>query len=381
MARVLQILTRLAVRGVPRHVLDLSAALLARGHQVEVVAGQSEPGEGNLWEEAARRGIPATFVPALRRAVAPAADAAAFAGLYRHIRRTRPDIVHTHIAKAGVLGRLAARLAGVPALVHTYHGQIGELEGTSLRSRLLRAGEALAARRSDALIAVSAYTAAGLQQLGVGRRDQYHVIRNGIDLERFAEPAGERPNGLEGSPLLGAVASLTAEKGLDLLLQALPPLSAAHPHLRLFLLGDGPLRPALETQARALGLESRVRFCGNLPDIRPYLQAFDLLVLPSRREGLGLVLMEAMAAGIPVVAARVGGIPELVGHGQQGWLVPPEDPVALSEAIAHLLADPQLRGALAQGGRERASREFGLGTMVDQVEGLYHRLLTRQEGS
>jgi glycosyltransferase involved in cell wall biosynthesis len=376
-ARVLQILTRLAVRGVPRHVLDLSAGLRERGHQVEVIAGRSEPGEGGLWEEARQRGIPATYLPSLRRALSPAADAAAFAGLYRLIARARPDVAHTHISKAGVLGRLAARLAGVPAVLHTYHGQVEELEGNSLKSRFLRAGERLVARRTDALIAVSGETAAGLRALGLGRADQYRVIRNGIDLERFAPDQGVLPVALPGSPLLGAVASFTPEKGLDLLLQALPGLSAHYPQLRLCLVGDGPLRPALEAQARTLGLAERVHFAGNAPDVRPYLLAFDLLVVPSRREGQGRVLMEAMALGRPVLAARVGGIPELVRHGHSGWLVPPGDPSALAQAIADLLGDPPRRAALAREGRARAGREFGLEAMVRQVEELYLEVLAR----
>ncbi|MBM3277977.1 MAG: glycosyltransferase family 4 protein [Candidatus Handelsmanbacteria bacterium] len=376
MARILQLVTRLAVRGVPRHVLDLSEGLRHRGHQVEIVAGQSEPGEGELWEEARQRGIPTTFLPALRRPLSPAADAAAFAGLWRHLARTRPQLVHTHISKAGVLGRLAARLAGVPVVLHTYHGQVEEVEGRGPQGRLLRAAEALAASCSDALIAVSADTAAGLQALGVGRAGQYRLIRNGIDLERFA-PQATPPAPVTGSPLLGSVASLTPEKGLELLIAALPSLAAMHPLLRLCIVGEGPLRPALEAQIRALGLEGRVDLAGNTPDVRPYLRAFDLVVTPSRREGQGRVLMEALALGRPVLAARVGGIPELIEHGQQGWLVPPEDPEALGQGAAHLLANPGLCAALAQRGRQRALREFGLDTMIAQVEALYAELLGR----
>lgn len=377
MARILQILTRLAVRGVPRHVLDLSAGLLAKGHQVEIIAGRSEPGEGSLWEDAKRLQIPATYLPALQRAVSPRTDAVAFAGLYRAIRRARPDIVHTHISKAGVLGRLAAHLAGVPVVVHTYHGQVEELEGPSLRSRLLRAGEQLACRRTHALIAVSAQTAAGLQALGLGTPSQYRVIRNGIDLKYFSPDLDEPPAVLPGSPLLGVIASLTPEKGLDLIIGALGNLAPRYPQLRLCLVGDGPLRRELEAQAHALGLETRIHFAGNVEDVRPYLRALDLLVVPSRREGQGRVLMEAMALGRPVMATRVGGIPELVCHGHNGWLVPPEDPAALAQAIAALLDDPPLRTALAREGRRCAEGEFGLEQMVAQVEELYLELLAR----
>lgn len=377
MARILQIVTRLAVRGVPRHVLDLSAGLIARGHAVEVIAGRSEPGEGSLFEEARSRNIPVESVESLQRAVAPGADLAAFAALFRKIRQSRCQIVHTHISKAGVLGRLAARLAGAPAVVHTFHGLVEEVGGHSIRSRLFLAGERLAARASDRLIAVSQDTADRLQAMGIGVPSQYAVIRNGIDLERF-DPAAVRERApVAGSPLIGTIASLTPEKGVDLLLEAVPGLAARYPGLRLCLVGDGPLRPALQEQAQRLGVADRVEFAGNVAEVRPYLAAFDLFVLSSRREGMGRVLLEAMAMSCPVVATRAGGIPELVRHGQNGYLVPPEDPAALKAAICELLQDPPQREALGQAGRE-AVRDFGLEGMIDRVEELYLELLARK---
>jgi len=299
---------------------------------------------------------------------------AAFAALYHKIKQGRFQIVHTHISKAGILGRLAARCAGAPVVLHTFHGQVEELSDGSPRSRIFLACERLAARGADALIAVSQETAAGLQALGIGTPGQYVVIPNGIDLERFCPEAVRQQVSVAGAPLIGTIASLTPEKGIDLLLQAFAGLAGRHPGLRLCLVGDGPLRPALQEQARDLGLAGRVEFAGNVPDVRPYLAAFDLFVLPSRREGMGRVLLEAMALGRPVVAARAGGIPELVRHGHSGWLVPPEDPAALAAAIDALLREAPRREALARAGRETA-RQFGLEAMIAQVEQLYGALL------
>lgn len=380
MARVLQLVTRLAMRGVPRHVLDLAEGLAARGHAVEVVAGRSEPGEGSLWEEAGSRNIPVIWAPSLQRAVSPAADLAAFAALWQQIRQGHYEIVHTHISKAGLLGRLAARLAGTPAVLHTYHGQVGELSDGSIRSRIFLSGERLAARLSDGLIGVSQETVAGLLALGIGRPGQYTVIPNGIDLERFCPEAVDTRAPVKGDPLIGTIASLTPEKGVDLLIEAVPGLVSRHPGLRLCLVGDGPLRQALQAQARDLGVADRVEFAGNAADVRPYLAAFALFVLPSRREGMGRVLMEAMALGRPVLATRVGGIPELVRHGHSGWLVPPADPAALAEGIDALLRDAPRRQALARAGRE-AARHFGLEAMVARVEQLYGALLARKARS
>ena len=370
--RVLHIVTRLVVRGVPRHVLEVAAGLDPERYQVEVLAGRSEPDEGSLWEEARDRGLTVHSVPALQRAVNPRADLAAFMAIFRAIRRGRYHIVHTHISKAGVLGRLAARCAGVPVVLHTYHGQVGEvLEGT-LKSRLLLASERFAARLSNALVAVSRETAQHLADHGVGADHQ--IIRNSIDLSHFGDWAGP-PAALKGRPLLGAVGSLTPEKGFDLLVRAVLELLPELPELQVYILGDGPGRRPLQEQARSLGLEEVVHLPGIVPDVRPYLAAFDIFVQPSRSEGLSGALLEAMAMGRPVVATRVGGNPEAVVHGRTGLLVPPEDAPGLVRAIAGLWGDQAERRALSAAGRELVWSEFDRGNMICQIDELYQALL------
>ena len=375
--RVLQIVTRLAVRGVPRHVLELAAGLNRERFTVEVLAGRSEPGEGELWPEAELRGLKTWFVPPLQRAVNPVADARAYAMLCRRIGQGRYDIVHTHISKAGILGRLAARQRDVPVVVHTYHGRVQELQGRSLKSRFFRACERRAARWSDLLIAVSQATIRQCLDSGIGQVDQYRVIHNGIDLPHFLNyRRGARPFACPDEvPIIGAIGSLTAEKGIDVLLQAMPGLLDRYPRLQLCVVGDGPLRSQLQEMARELGIGEQVHFPGIVTDVRTWLAHFDVLVAPSRREGLPTVLLEAMALGCPVVASRVGGVPEIVTDGASGLLVPAGAPGELGQAIDLLLRDRDGRLGMGRAGRERVVERFGLEAMLRQTESAYEQLL------
>ena len=380
--RVLQIVTRLAVRGVPRHVLNVAAGLNPQRYCVELLAGRSEPEEGELWEEARERGIEARYLPALQRAVNPRADLAAFRAIYRQLRQGEYDIVHTHISKAGILGRLAARCAGVPVLVHTYHGRIEEVHGGSFRGRLFLACERTAARWTDLLVAVSRETARQCANSGIGATSQYRVIHNGIDLKPFFDFQGNDAAPFESKkgPLIGAIGSLTPEKGLEGLLEAASMLRGRYPQLQVAIVGDGILRPRLQERARQLDIQESVRFTGIVDDVRPWLASFDLLAMPSLSEGFGVTLLEAMAMGCPVVASRVGGIPEVVTDGKHGLLAAPGDANALAEAIDTLLRDEGRRRTMGENGREHVVREFGLEKMLRRLEQEYEELLATTKG-
>jgi glycosyltransferase involved in cell wall biosynthesis len=370
--RVLQIVTRLVQRGVPRYVLDVAAGLNPDRYVVEILAGRGDPEEGSRWEEAHERGIKTYSVAALQRAINPLGEAVAFAAIYQKIRKGDYDIVHTHISKAGILGRLAAKCAGVPVIIHTYHGKVEELYDGSFKSRILLACERMAARITDAIVAVSEDTARISLEGGIGSAPQYEVIHNGIDVGHFRNfvMGGGLPVELNGKRLVGAIGSLTEEKGLDVLLRAWPRLLDQYPDLQLCLIGDGPLRSCLQDMAR-----DRVYFTGNLDDVRPWLGEFEVLLLPSRREGLPTVVLEAMAMGRPVVASRIGGVPEVVLDGRTGLLVPPEDPVVLATAVGELLQDASRRQEWGRAGQERVKKEFGLEKMIRKLEQLYEDLL------
>ena len=319
--RVLQVVTRLVRRGVPRHVLDLAAGLDSNRFDVDVLAGSGSPDEGSRWEEARDRGLQVVHVPELFREVRPLSDIRAFRKIRNRIRSGAYQIVHTHISKAGILGRLAARSAGVPVVAHTYHGVVEETSDNSWRGHLFLRCERLAARNTDALIAVSHDTRRACLEHRIGSPTQYSVIHNGINLREFDGcPLGTLPPDLAGKRLIGAVGSLTSEKGVEILLQALDRLATDYDDLHLCVLGDGPLRSILESAAASMQNGGRVSFHGNVEDVRPWLGAFELLVLPSYREGLPTVVIEAMAMSRPVVATRVGGVPEIVEHDDTGLL-------------------------------------------------------------
>ena len=373
--RVLQIVTRLVVRGVPRHVLDLATHLDSERFELEVLAGRGEPDEGSLWEEAGDRGVVTHRVEELQRAVNPITDLRAYRAIFNHIKKGEYDIVHTHISKAGVIGRLASKRAGGPAIVHTYHGNIEELDRRTLASRAYLKFEQLAANMSDALIAVSDDVMSKTCGMGIGSREQFRVIPNGIDLTQFDPTRSwDYPAGLSGTPILGTIGSLTPEKGVDVLLEAMPAIVKEIPTLQLCIVGDGILKEELQRQAERLGIASNVHFAGVAADVRPWLAAFDLFVLASRREGMGRVLMEAMAMGVPVIGTRVGGIPEIIEDGVNGQLVDSEDSGVLTATILELVGDAESCRRQGDEGIHTA-REFGMARVAGEVGSLYDQLL------
>lgn len=374
--RVLQLVTRLAVRGVPHHVLNLAAGLDKGRYETVVLAGRSDPGEGSLLEDARSRGIPVIELPLLQRRIDPVTDARAFVAIYRLLRAGRYHLVHTHISKAGFIGRLAARCAGVPVVVHTYHGWVQEVHDENVAGRLLLACEKLAARTSDAVIAVSNSVVEDALGNGIGTRPLYSIVPNGIDLTRFPRSGvPSDPRTVEGKPVLGVVGSMTSEKGYEVLLDAMVEVKRRFPKVQLYVIGDGPLRVDLETRAGQLELGETVRFLGRVEDVRSWLYAFDLVLQPSLREGQGLALLEAMAAGCPVIASRVGGIPDFVEDQATGVLVSPGDSGALARAICELAGDEERRKRLARAGLERVRSGYSLERMIGAVETLYESLL------
>jgi glycosyltransferase involved in cell wall biosynthesis len=369
--RVLQVVTRLVARGVPRHVLDLATHLDPERFEVEVLAGQGLSSEGSLWPEAEHSGIVTHRLNSLQREVNPLKDTAALLGIMRRLRAGRYDVVHTHISKAGILGRLAAKWAGIPC-VHTYHGNVGELESNSFASRLYLAIEQWAARSSSALLAVSDEVRDHLLRLGVGRAEQYQVVPNGIDLSKFCLTQDDVAQDRSKSPSIGCVCSLTHEKGVDILLESIPQIIRQFPDLRVFVVGDGPLRAELEGRARDLGVNESVTFAGVTSDVPSWLSQFDVFALPSRREGHPIALLEAMAMGVAVVATRVGGVPELVKDGVHGLLVETEDSDRLAEALITLLTDAERRRVLAEVGMLMVREQYGLERMAEQVAAAYN---------
>ncbi len=297
--------------------------------------------------------------------------------LYRLLRRERPVILHTSMFHANLSGRVLGWLAGVPIIITWRHSPS---IGGALRELLNR----WTVRLDDRIVA----TCELVRQIEIERArvpsDKVITIYNGIDMEEFsASPlAAVRIQQALNIPadtlLLGSVGRMHRSKDFGNLLTAIVQVRKRIPTVRLLLVGDGELRGELETQTQSLGLSSVVTFAGLRDDIPDILAALDVFILPSRWEGLPLVVLEAMAAGLPVVATAVGGTPEVVMDGVTGLLVPPRDPDALAQAITRLLRDPDLRRKMGQAGRERVQQHFSMEKMVQQTQSLYKQLLAEK---
>lgn len=291
------------------------------------------------------------------------------AAWYRLIRRLRPDVVHTHGARADVLGGLAARIARLPQ-VSTAHG----FTGGDGKNRIYERLQILAYRRCGAVAAVSEPLRQELTRRGVPVPRTF-LVRNawvaGPDVT--SRVAARARLGLPSGPrVLGWVGRLSREKGLDVLLEALPHVTG--PEIVVAVIGEGREQAALQEQARRLELGSRVHWCGAIPDAGLHFSAFDVYVLSSRTEGTPMVLFEAMAAGVPIVATRVGGVPDVLPDGM-ATLVPPEDPTALGRALQAVLEGPEQahRGALLA--QARLAQEFAVQPWVDRYNAVYGTLL------
>jgi glycosyltransferase involved in cell wall biosynthesis len=385
---VLHILTRLDMGGSARNTL-LTCSGLAGRYRMVLVHGLARESAMSAAEEAAvaaarreavRRGVALIPLAALVRAVRPLQDARALVSLVRIIRAERPDIVHTHTSKAGILGRLAARLAGVRPIVHTPHGHVFYGHFGPSAARTFLALERCFARFTDRLVALTEGERRDYLALGVGSAETTCVIPSGVDLEAFAAAAAgaaavKSSLGLDpGSQVVGFVGWLLPVKGPLNLLNAMAAVWERHPGAVLVFAGKGAQEAELRARARALGAGGRVQFLGWREDVAVLLKGFDLLVLPSLNEGMGRVLVEAMAAGVPVVASRTGGIPDLVRHEETGLLVEPGDTAGLSAAVSRLLASPAEAGRLARAGR-RHCRRFGLDRMLEKLDDLYGGLI------
>ena len=377
--RVLHVITRLTLGGSAENTVASIVGLNRAGYDCALAVSFRES-EAAVLEDARRRGARLLDVPSLRREVVPLSDMAALRQLLRIIAAERPAIVHTHTSKAGFIGRLAARLARVPAVIHQPHGHIFYGYYGPRLTRFYTALERRAAVWSDRIITLTERGTEEHLARGIGRRGQFVAVPSGVPVDRVRSAAPPRAAararlGLEPDAfVVAALGRFVPIKGFDLLVEALPAVVAGVGSARLLLIGDGPERAALEARARALGVADRVCVTGAVADAVPCLAAADLLVAPSRNEGMGRVLVEAMALGIPVVGAAVGCIPGVILDGECGRLVPPGDPAALARAIVDLGRDAAQRRKLGEAALRRAE-EFSMAVADAKMRAVYDELV------
>lgn len=393
--KVVHVVTRLDWGGSAQNTV-----LTALGHDRSrflplVVAGLPDPDSAQGGRDAStvnttrleQAGVRWRILPRLGRRINPIKDLIVLGQLAALFRRERPDVVHTHTSKAGVLGRLAAWLAGVPVVVHTPHGHVFYGHFGRLASRAFLWIERLFARRTTWLIALTEAEREEHLARGVGCADRFAVVPSGIDLARFRDAggkAGRRPQVVDcpsEAIVVGSVGWLTPVKGHRVLLEAVAKLRRRWRRVHVVIVGSGPLRDDLARLAQAHGMADAVHFLGARSDVPDCLAAMDIYVQPSLNEGMGRALIEAMAAGRPVVASRTGGIPAIVDDRKTGLLVPPGDPGALAAAIGELIEHPELAQALGQAARERIDETFSVSAMVRAVEAVYDQALRRASGA
>jgi len=349
---------------------------LVYGRSVPLTAEEAAPMKIDL-ERLSQAGVRVSEVPTLVREVRPILDAWALLALWRLLRRERPALVHTHTSKAGVVGRLAAWLAMVPVVIHTPHGHIFYGYYGAAASALIRLVERLLAKITDRIVTLTDRGAQEHVRCHIAGMEKFVTIHSGIDLAHFrsvqVDPAVKRKElGLPpDGAIVGTVGRLVPIKGLEWLLKAAPQVLAQFPQACFVIIGDGPLLGELRQLTSKLGIGLQVVFLGAREDVLECLAALDLFALPSLNEGMGRVLLEAMAVGCPVVATRVGGIPDIVADGTTGLLVPPRDDRALAEAILTLLRDRSRRAAYGEAARRHVDGRFDIETMVRNIERLY----------
>jgi glycosyltransferase involved in cell wall biosynthesis len=345
--RILRLIARLNVGGPALHVALLTARLHPPAFESRLACGNIGPDEGDMAYYAAQQGVTPHFIPELGRALHPIRDLVTLWKVYRLIRQFKPDVVHTHTAKAGFVGRLAAWLAGVPVIVHTYHGHVFHGYFSPARTRFFLLLERLTGRTSTAVLTL---TDALRDELAdtyrVAPRRKFRVIPLGLDLDAYARTP--RKNGLfraewgipADAPLVGIVGRLVPIKNHALFLQAMAAVREAVPDVRMVIIGDGETRAAVEAQVDTLGLRDAVIFTGWQQDLAPAYADMDALVISSDNEGTPTAVIQALAGGCPVVCTAVGGIPDLLDDGTLGTLVPPGDAPALADAIRATLEAP-----------------------------------------
>jgi glycosyltransferase involved in cell wall biosynthesis len=382
--RIVHIITRLILGGAQENTLLTCEGLLRDyGDEVLLVTGPPLGPEGSLLDRARANRVPLAIVPSLRRSIHPWRDSVSYRELKRAVREFKPDVVHTHSAKAGMLGRAAAWKLGVPAVVHGVHGAPFYPYQNPLVHRFYRACERWAARRCHAFISVADAMTDLMVSAGVAARERFTTIYSGMETEPFLRAAEHRLRVrrelgyADGQIVVGKIARLFHLKGHQDVIAAAERLAARHPAVRFLFVGDGILKQPLQARIAAAGLTDRFQFTGLVPPERipELIGAMDVVVHASLREGLARVLPQGLIAGKPVVSYDVDGAREVVVSGQTGYLLPPRDVDGLVGALDELIADPALRDRLGAEGRRRFADVFRHQHMTQRTRELYEGLL------
>jgi len=385
--RIVHVITRLIIGGAQENTLLSCEGQHDRGHEVTLITGPPLGPEGSLLERARNYGYRVEVIDAMRRSILPFKDFRAYRTLLGGFRRLAPQIVHTHSSKAGIIARRAAAKAGVPVVIHTIHGLAFTASTSAMVNGVYKFLERRAARRTTRIVCVADAMRDQSLAAGIGTPDQYVTIYSGMETAPFLDPPQapedvRRELGLAPDHLVvGTIARLFHLKGHEDLLDMAPALCSAHPRLRFLWVGDGLLRRDFQWRINHLGLGDRFIFTGLVaPQRIPALAgAMDILVHPSRREGLARALAQAALAGKPAITYDIDGAREGVLDGRTGFVLPAFAKEALAARIGTLLSDPDLRLSMGQAGRQFALSRFDASVMLDALERLYKKELASKK--
>jgi glycosyltransferase involved in cell wall biosynthesis len=379
--RIVRIIARLNIGGPAIHVTLLTERLREHGYETTLLCGMVSAHEGDMQYFAQAHGVEPVMIPELGRELHPLRDLVTLYKVYRLLRTLKPDIVHTHTAKAGFIGRIAAWFASVPVIVHTFHGHVFESYFSRLTTDVFILLERVTGWMSDSIITLTESLRRDLsEKYRVARKARITVLPLGLDLKPFAEMPrrkGDFRRGLgiaDDVPLMGVVGRLVPIKNHALFLQAAKRVLQRYPNARFAIIGDGELRAELEQQVAALGLGEHVLFVGWLRDLAAVYSDLDVLVMSSLNEGTPVSVIEALTSACPIVSTDVGGTADLLDQGSLGTLVPSGDAEKLAEAIvAMLAAPPDMEHA-----RQVMLERYGIERLVRDLDSLYRGLLKKK---
>jgi glycosyltransferase involved in cell wall biosynthesis/GT2 family glycosyltransferase len=379
--RVVHLITRLIVGGAQENTVASVEQVDPARFESRLWMGPQTGDEGSLVDDARRRGIAPQIIPNLVRQIHPLKDLLVTAELARRFRRERVDLVHTHSSKAGIVGRLAAWIAGVPVIVHTVHGWGFHEHMSPFVRGVYVFLERLMQGFTDRLISVSEETTRIGLERAIGVPEKYTLIRSGIPLARFHPDDSLRRamrhelGILEGEIVIGSVGRLSPQKNPLDFVRVARQLLSTHPHLRFLYVGDGALRPEFEAAAGDSPIPDRITLLGLRDDVPDLLRALDIFVLTSLWEGLPRVVPQALSTGVPVVVYNISGVEEIVTSGHNGYVVPPRDLEAMVDRLRHLIEDDRARAEMSRRARAEFDSSFSEEAMIRQLGELYDELL------
>ncbi len=379
--KICHVITRMIVGGAQENTLYTILGHLGKGHEVVLATGPSPGREGKLLQNVEFPPFEIVEFPHLVRELSPVDDWKACRELEQFFRERQFDVVHTHSSKAGILGRIAARRAGVPVVVHTVHGQAFTPYEKPWRNRLYQLLERMAAKRSDRIFAVAQAMIDQCVEAKIAPRELYKVVYSGMDTRKFSEarpdPELRRELGIpEKARVIATVARLFPMKGYEYVIPAVAELRREFPDVHLLVVGDGPMYDELQRKIAELGLREHVHFAGLVPpdQVHRYLALADLLWHLSLREGLPRSVVQALASGIPAVGYRLDGTPEVIFDGETGYCVEPENAAAVVEATRKIWNTPGLARKMGENGRKLVLERFDWHRMADILEEEYLEL-------